>query len=216
MQKIPETPQADMPEKPGPLCSSAAPGCATVAALFVCRQSWYKLIPGVEAYDDLTNALTYDGKHPVVAHPPCRAWGNLRTVATRIRPGEKDYGPWAIEQVRRCGGVLEHPAESILFDHCGCPKPGSGKDEYGGYVIEVDQYHWGHRAAKPTKLYIVGTDDVPKIPHKDGEPKYCITQGHGVRIGHPKFKSRLTDWERMATPKEFAFWLVELAQRCHE
>lgn len=185
-----------------------------VAVLFTLVQSHYKLLANCECYDIRRNAKSYDGSLPVIAHPPCRAWGNLRTVATRVQPGEKDLGPWAIEQVRRCGGVLEHPAGSILFEFCGCPEVGAPADERGGYCIEVNQFHWGHRASKPTRLYIVGTRDLPDQPHRDGEPTHCITQGHGVRIGHPKFKSRLNDWERMATPPAFGEWLLAIAGKC--
>jgi len=185
-----------------------------VVVLFVLEKSHYKLMAGVDCYDIRRDALTYAGTSPVVAHPPCRTWGALRTVCTRARAGEKKLAPWAIDQVRRCGGVLEHPAGSTLFEHCGCPQPGDAPDGWGGYTIEVDQFHWGHRAAKPTRLYIVGTRDLPAHPYREGEPTHCITQGHGVRAGHPKFKSRVPDWERMATPPAFGRWLVEIARRC--
>jgi hypothetical protein len=82
--------------------------------------------------------------------------------------------------------------------------------------MDVDQFHWGHRAAKPTRLYVVGCSpaDVPATPHRDGEPEFCITQGHGIREGDELFKSRLPDWERAATPPAFAQWLVTLARLC--
>ena len=52
------------------------------------------------------------------------------------------------------------------------------------------------------------------MPHRAGTPTHCISQGHGVRIGHPLFKSRVPQWEREATPPAFAEWLVELARKC--
>lgn len=186
---------------------------AIVAVLFVCQKSHYTRRPNLICYDIQKDARTYTENHPVVAHPPCRAWGRLRTVATRVRPGEKELAPWAIEQVRRCGGVLEHPAGSALFDYCGCPRPGDLPDAWGGLTIDIDQFHWGHRARKPTRLYIVGTRDLPPQPRRDGEPTHCITQGHGVRIGHPKFNPRVPDWEREATPPAFCDWLIEVARR---
>jgi hypothetical protein len=83
-------------------------------------------------------------------------------------------------------------------------------------ALTVDQFHWGHRCAKPTRLYVVGCSpaDVPAMPHRAGTPTHCISQGHGVRIGHPLFKSRVPQWEREATPPAFAAWLAELARRC--
>jgi hypothetical protein len=187
---------------------------ANVACLFVRQKSIYKMLPECDAYDINRDAQSYAGTLPVIAHPPCRTWGSLRFVVTAAPETEHDLGPWAVEQVRRCGGVLEHPKGSTLFAHCGCPDVGAGKDEFGGFTILVDQFHWGHRAAKPTRLYIVGTDSVPAQPHREGEPTHCISQGHGVRIGHPKFKSRVPQWEREATPPAFARWLVEIAASC--
>ena len=189
--------------------------CSPVSVLFCCDASYYKLLPACDVWDKKRDARRYAGNNVVIAHPPCRTWGNLRTVATKAPPAERELGPWAVEQVRRCGGVLEHPAGSILFDHCECGDAGK-PDERGGWTLEVDQYHWGHPAAKPTKLYIVGCSpgDVPAMPRREGTPARCISQGHGVRIGHPLFKSRVTQWEREATPPEFAKWLVTLARRC--
>jgi len=180
-----------------------------LVVLFVRDQSIYKVM-GLDCYDRQRDARTFAGHGPVIAHPPCRTWGALRHRVPK-RPAEHALGPWAVEQVRRCGGVLEHPKRSTLFEHCGCGSTGDV-----GFVLTVDQYHWGHRAAKPTRLYVVGCEpaDVPAMPHREGEPTHCITQGHGVRIGHPRFKSRVPQWEREATPPAFAAWLVELARRC--
>lgn len=182
-----------------------------VAVLFACDQSPYKLIAGVDVWDKKRDARRYAGNTVVITHPPCRLWGNLRTVVTKAPPEEKELGPWAVEQVRRCGGVLEHPEGSILFEHCKCGEVGDA-----GWILEVDQWHWGHACAKPTKLYIVGCppNRVPAQPRREGNPDRCISQGHGVRIGHPLFRSRVTQWEREATPPAFAKWLVELAVRC--
>ncbi len=53
----------------------------TVAVLFARADSHYKALQGVEVYDMERDARTYDGPWPVVAHPPCRAWGRLRQFA---------------------------------------------------------------------------------------------------------------------------------------
>lgn len=182
-----------------------------VSVLFCCDQSVYKMLPGCDVWDKKRDALRFNGEGPLITHPPCRLWGNLRSVATKAPAAEKAFGPWAVEQVRRRGGVLEHPSGSLLFDHCGCGARGDV-----GWVLTVDQWHWGHPAAKPTKLFIVGCspDSIPPIPTRSGSPERCISQGHGVRIGHPLFKSRVTQWEREATPIEFAKWLLLVARSC--
>lgn len=75
----------------------------TVAALFVRADSHYKTMAGVECYDMERDARTYDGPWPVVAHPPCRAWGRLRTFANP-RPDERNLARLAVAMVREWGG----------------------------------------------------------------------------------------------------------------
>ena len=182
----------------------------TVAVLFARADSIYKTLPDVEVYDMERDARTYAGPWPVVAHPPCRTWGRLRQFA-KPRPDEKALGPWAVDQVRRFGGVLEHPAESTLFAHCGMPRPGQFPDDFGGWTIEIQQYHFGHRAEKATWLYIVGADpeDLPPVPRREGRATHCVRPTKS----YPRLPS-ITKAEREHTPPELAVWLVDLARRC--
>ena len=55
-----------------------------VAAMFVRADSVYKTIPGVDCWDIDRDARLWPGGCPVVAHPPCRAWGRLRHLTLRI------------------------------------------------------------------------------------------------------------------------------------
>lgn len=185
----------------------------TVAALFVRADSIYKTLPGVDAWDIERDALCWPGGTPVVAHPPCRAWGSLRHFA-KPRAGEKSLALFAVDQVRRWGGVLEHPARSTLWPVAGLPEPGDA-DAFGGWTLVVDQDWWGHRAEKRTRLYIVGCAPrhVPRIPIRLEEPPRVIAAS-GTRAGMPGFRSRVTNAEREHTPPEFAAWLVDLARRC--
>lgn len=181
-----------------------------VAVLFARCDSVYKTLPGCDVYDIDRDARTFQGGMPVVAHPPCRMWGRLRQFA-KGRPDEKQLGVWAVEQVRTCGGVLEHPSESSLFNHCRMPHPNEFPDEYGGWTIEVEQFHWGHRAEKATWLYIVGCppSSLPEIPRRPGRPTHCVRPTKS----YPRLPS-ITKSEREHTPPPLAEWLVELARRC--
>lgn len=85
-----------------------------VGALFVRRDSIYRAMPGVDAFDFDRNALSFAGGMPVVAHPPCRSWGRLRAFVTPA-PGERDLAMFAVAQVRKWGGALEHSAGSTLW-----------------------------------------------------------------------------------------------------
>lgn len=192
---------------------SLPPICA-VAVLFARRDSVYKRMPGLDVWDTDRDARNFAGGMPVVAHPPCRAWGGLAHMA-KPAPGEKELAPWAVEQVRKWGGVLEHPIRSKLWPACGLPEP-KERDEAGGFTIEVQQFWWGHRAEKWTRLYICGCEpeDLPAIPKREGRPERVVSTGHGLRVGHPNFRSRCTDREREATPPALAEWLVTVAKLC--
>jgi hypothetical protein len=183
----------------------------TVAALFARADSNYKKLPDVDVWDIERDARNWPGGCPVIAHPPCRAWGRLRQFA-QPRDGEKELGPWAAGQVRRFGGVLEHPAESTLWAHCGLPRPGQFPDDFGGWSMEIEQFHWGHRAEKATWLYIVGCspDELPPIPRREGKATHCVRPTKS----YPRLPS-ITKAEREHTPEALAAWLVDLARRCN-
>src|SRR6185437_12218151 len=179
-----------------------------VAALFVRSDSVYKSMPGVDAWDAERDARNWPGGSPCVAHPPCRGWGRMRQFSY-ANDAEKALGPLAVDMVTRCGGVLEHPAESRLWLAKGLPLP--GKFDGTGYTMEVDQWRWGHRAEKRTWLYIVGCppDELPPVPEREGKPTHCIRPTKA----YPRLPS-VTKPEREKTPPAFAAWLVEVARRC--
>lgn len=169
-----------------------------VAVLFSRKHSVYKTLPDLDVFDIDRDARNYVASLPVIAHPPCRAWGRLRSFA-KPRDGERDLAIFAVDQVRRCGGVLEHPASSTLWNVAGLPRPGYGFDSFGGFTFSVDQSWFGHRAPKPTWLYIVGVDPsrLPSVPFHLG-----VASGRIENMGVT---------ERESTPILFAKWLVELA-----
>ena len=192
-----------------------------VVVLFVRSDSIYKTLPGVECYDEARDARTWPGGCPVVAHPPCRTWGTLKAWA-KAPPHEHGLALWAVEQIRRFGGVLEHPSASGLWREAQLPEPGWLPDEWGGWMLECDQFHWGHLARKRTRLYIVGakSSDLPPIPHRDGEPSHCVSSLAGKRMDKdvrkrlPTWKPELGPNRRDKTPPAFAEWLVAVARLC--
>lgn len=186
----------------------------TVAVLFARADSHYKALAGVDVWDAERDARRWLGGCPVVAHPPCRAWGQLRHMA-HPRPDEKALALWAVEQVRKFGGVLEHPKRSTLWPVAGLPEI-EERDEYGGWTLEIHQHWWGHKAEKATRLYIVGCEpeDMPPIRLRATRPTHVVSTGHGLRAGDAGFRSRVTDAEREHTPPALAEWLVELAAKC--
>lgn len=184
----------------------------SVAVLFARSDSVYKRFDLADVWDIDRDARGYRGNAPVVAHPPCRAWGRLRSFA-KPRDDEKLLACFAIDAVRRCGGVLEHPAASSLWPTCGLPAPGEGFDDFGGWSLQVPQFWWGHRAFKSTWLYIVGVapSEIPRIPLVLGEASHVV----GLYSGRDRSIARksISKAEREATPPKFAAWLLDLASK---
>lgn len=192
-----------------------------IAALFARADSVYKTLPGVDVWDEVRDARKWPGGNPVVAHPPCRAWGKLYYFAKPVE-GEKDLAILAVKHVREFGGVLEHPKDSKLWVEAGLPRPGQ-RDEFGGWTLPITQHWFGHRAEKYTWLYIVGCDpgQIPAIPLHLGHATHVIAQSRMRRIDGTRLRKGMAGWrpevskaEREHTPPELARWLVELATRC--
>lgn len=186
-----------------------------VAALFVRADSVYKQMIGVDAWDAERDARAWPGGCPVVAHPPCRAWGQLRHMANP-RPGERELALWAVDQIRAYGGVLEHPARSLLWKEKPLPEPGQ-VDEWGGWTLPIQQFWFGHRARKNTFLYIVGCTaaDLPPIPMRLGDAMFMVgTSGRRKDGTRAKSRPEISKAEREHTPPAFAEWLVQVAQLC--
>jgi hypothetical protein len=188
----------------------------TVAVLFARADSIYKSRPDCDVWDAERDALKWEGGSPIVAHPPCRAWGQLAHFA-KPRPDEKQLAIWAVEQIRKWGGVLEHPAKSKLWPTVGLPEPGE-RDEWGGFTLPILQWWWGHKAEKATRLYICGCDtkDLPPIPLRIGEAEYAmqsgsLARGRAVSQGA---KPGVTKPEREHTPPALAEWLIQVARLC--
>lgn len=178
-----------------------------VVALYVDPKGPYPLLVR-EWYDEVRDAKTYRGPHPVVAHPPCGPWSRLRFLCTKQ---DATCGPHAIATVRRFGGVLEHPAQSTLFSFGvhPMPRPNDPPDVFGGRTYEVCQVAWGHQCKKPTWLYVVGVPDalVRAGIRTGGKPTHRVTSGpRGPKL--PSLDKGLVS----LSPWRFAAWLVRLAR----
>lgn len=188
---------------------------ATVAVLFARKDSVYKTLPGCDVWDIERDARNWPGGSPVVAHPPCRAWGRLAHMA-KPRPDEKDLARFAVAMIRQYGGVLEHPSASRLWADQRLGTLAS-PDEYGGWTLPIHQHWFGHRAEKSTLLYIVGCPpaDMPEMPIVLGEAP-CVISTSGRRVDGTRSKRRpeVKKDEREHTPIQLAEWLVEVARRC--
>lgn len=183
-----------------------------ITVLFARKDSIYKSL-GCDVWDIDRDARKWEGTEPIIAHPPCRAWGKLKGFA-KPRDGEKELAILSVKWIRSFGGVLEHPSGSDLWKEIPLPFPGL-IDEWGGYSICIDQFQFGHKARKKTLLYIVGMpiDQLPIIPMNMNAVTHYV--------GFPKSwkgKSRygmkeITKKEREATPEALAKWLIEICEK---
>jgi len=184
-----------------------------ISALFVRQDSIYKQL-GVDCWDIDRDARLWPGGNAIIAHPPCRAWGQLSHFA-RPREGEKDYAIQCVKWIRQWGGVLEHPRASRLWSEMSLPMPGL-YDEFGGYSLCVDQYWWGHKAKKNTLLYIVGCPkmQVPEMPLNFDAIQYTVASKIKKHTGR-RYKKEITRKEREETPILFAKFLIEIAEKAN-
>lgn len=190
-----------------------------VAALFVQPDGCYADHPGVDAWPESRDARNYKGPWPVVAHPPCQLWGAMAAVnyarwgGEHNKPGNDDgCFESALRSVIEYGGVLEHPAKTRAWAHYGLEKPvGIGwKSANGGWVCEVWQSAYGHRANKATWLYYRGNQ--PPADLRWSRPTGTHQVGFQDRRGKDKNKPTLGKREANATPVEFRDELLALAR----
>ena len=202
-----------------------------IAALFVDADGPYSQVDGVDLWPATRDARRYSGPgYPVVAHPPCERWGrfwkgSVRKGAPRHRLGD-DGGCFesALNSVRAYGGVLEHPALSHAWEMFGIKRPDTQSgwiiaDTHGGYTCQVWQGWYGHRTAKATWLYAVGT---PLPALKWGR----IVKRHSISnllyfkpsmrlfsdVPHVQPKLQVPRRERRQTPQEFRDILIAMAR----
>lgn len=186
------------------------PKAKAPAVLFCRADSIYKTL-SCDVWDEARDARRWPGGCSAIAHPPCRGWGRLRKQS-KATEEEKALGLYAVEMVRRWGGILEHPAHSSLWTAAGLPLPGQ-RDAIGGFTFPVPQFWWGHRAEKQTWFYVVGCEpkDLPETPFQMGIPPRVITNKKGLRSWMLGYRKEVTRPEREHTPAALAAWLIEAA-----
>lgn len=190
-----------------------------IAALYVQDNGAYFNLPGVDPWPESRDARQYSGPHPVVAHPPCQRWGSMASVnyarwgGEHNRPGN-DGGCFAaaLDAVKTWGGVLEHPKASRAFAAHGIPAPrGIGWHRcVDGWVCEVWQSAYGHRANKATWLFYSGDALPPEMDWRRVVGTHQVGQ-HDQR-GKDRNKPTLSSKEAAATPIKFRDVLIAMAQ----
>lgn len=191
-----------------------------IAALFVETDGCYFGNGGIDPWDEKRDAMQYAGNDPVIAHPPCNLWGRMARVnfarwgGEHNRPGN-DGGKFAfaLAAVRRCGGVLEHPAASYAWEAHGMTKPSKGRwtqCDCGGWVCEVWQSAYGHLANKKTWLYYHGNNPPCELDWRTPIGTHQI--GFQDQRGKARNKPTLSGKKASATPERLRAALIKLAR----
>jgi len=200
-----------------------------IAALYVEEGGCYYGLPNIDPWDEKRDARRYAGPWPVIVHPPCQRWGRFWHGSTR-KPHQFSLGDdggcfaAALSAVRRWGGVLEHPADSLAWAHFNLNTPSRAggwisADTLGGWTCCVSQGWYGHVAGKRTWLYAHSLGELPELRWGDCEQRLhpVALARHGYakarRIGMMamvggKDKTRI----RNATPIGFRDALISMVQ----
>ena len=207
-----------------------------VAALYVEMGGNYYNLPNVIPFDKEDDARMYGGPWAVVAPPPCQRWGkmwkgqpgNIKKGLVERKGDDQGCFKSALFDVRRFGGVLEHPEHSNAWKHFGLNKPpreGGWIDAGDGYgwTCRVEQGQYGHYCPKPTWLYACGLaiDDLPELrwgvhPVTDDMFPKSAVEKHGIdycrKAGLMAFMGGGRDsYIRNHTPTEFRDLLIAMA-----
>jgi hypothetical protein len=194
-----------------------------IAALYVQKGGSYFNREGIDPWDEARDARTYAGNDPVVAHPPCSRWCRLAGLV-EARWGHKrgdDGGCFAaaLEAVRRCGGVLEHPAYSDAWKAFDLPRPPRGGgwvgDDERGYSCHVEQGRYGHPAKKATWLYAHGIPKpmLPELKWGSGTDRaMALVSWCGNHVSSGETRPRVGKAAASKTPDEFREVLIAMAE----
>lgn len=162
---------------------------------------------GFDCYDKERGAFSYTDKFPVVAHPPCRAFGRLKYFSHHTGC-EIFLALWCVAVVRQCGGILENPKASSLWKLANLPKPGL-IDSFGGICIQVNLHDFGFSALKPTWIYIVGISysSLPALPLNFDAITHVVTSSRKGKTNN-RYLPELSYKKRASTPQKMVDYFI--------
>ena len=181
-----------------------------IPVLFTQENSNYNEIQIFDCYDEKRNALSFNYRIPLIAHPPCRKFSKLRGLSTAPL-SEKKLAFFALAKVRQFGGILEHPRSSTLWKDGNFNLDGS-VDSYGGFLRSVDLSWFGFPARKKTMLYFCGItpSQLPPFPISLN----AIT--HVVSSSYKSEKKEIPKNMRSATPLPMIEFFIEVMNIINE
>ena len=207
-----------------------------IAALFVKKGGCYYGLPNVDPWDEERDARKYDGPYPIISHTPCQRWGKLwagqplyikRTGIRKIKGDDGGCFASSLANLKRVGGIIEHPWGSYAWPHFGLdipPRTGGWRragglfGEHALWTCCVEQGRYGHYARKPTLLLAAGCD-LPELQwgKSSWEPDPAFVERIGLkkakRLGELGAKGGGTDSApRIGTPIPFRDLLISIVE----
>lgn len=166
-----------------------------VAILCAHKKSNYYKIPGLEIYDQDRDCRTFEGGMPVIVHPPCAQWSRMKAFSNDV-PELKNLAYFCLDQVKKYGGIFEHPHGSDVWKQLDWPE--------GGKFIQVDQHWWGFPARKRTTLFFYKCSPI-QHPLKFDAVEFVVASSRSKYNKLPEMKKS----QRSVTTIEFNQWLVD-------
>lgn len=204
-----------------------------IAALYVEKGGCYYGLPDVDPWPIDRDARLYDGPWPVVAHPPCARWGRywfggptwIAKGRLRKTKGDDDgCFAAALRDVRRFGGVIEHPEGSHAWAAFGLIRPpraggwipADALAGFGGWTCCIEQGGYGHAARKATWLYACHVD-LPSLAWGNCGKRAqvdlgCHTKDERARIIKTGICQQMSKLNRARTPIPFRDLLLSIAR----
>ena len=135
-----------------------------INALFVETDGVYFNLNNIIPWDIKKDAFKCKNGAPAICHPPCKRWGRYWSGGPSAKEKKimgDDQGAFAFSlwYVRNFGGIIEHPEASHAWKWFGLNKSKRDglwhkADDFGGLTCYIEQGNYGHKAVKPTWLYI--------------------------------------------------------------
>ena len=175
-----------------------------IPVLFTAHVSFYNDNDIFDCYDVRRDAFSYTGRSPLIAHPPCRLFSRLRKFST-AGVKEKQCAFFALDKIRRFGGILEHPRSSTLWLNGNFKLDGS-VDDYGGFLRSVNLSWFGFQAQKKTMLYFCGINPAQLPPF----PLSLDAITHVISSGGNNGKKELSALSRSQTPRLLIDYFLEV------
>lgn len=171
-----------------------------IAILCAHKKSHYYQIPGLEVYDQDRDCRTFDGGMPVIVHPPCAQWSKMKAFSHN-KPEEKNLAHFCLDQIKKYGGIFEHPKGSDVWNQLDWPD--------GGKFIEVDQHWFGFPARKRTILFFYKCEPL-SYPLNFNAVQYtvCLSRSDS-KNGRSNRLPEMKKSQRSVTTIEFNQWLVD-------